>query len=80
MTLMASRFGAEYLAAQSVLTTLASISYQIPFPVSIAASTRIANLIGAGLVEPAKTAGRVVSPHIDIRYPSSFVVDRGKMG
>jgi multidrug resistance protein, MATE family len=66
MTLLSSRFGSEYLAAQSVLVTLATISYQIPFPVSIAASTRIANLIGAGLVDAAKTAARVVRilPHL----------------
>jgi multidrug resistance protein, MATE family len=61
MTLLASRFGAEYLAAQSVISTLSTISYQIPFPVSIAASTRLANLIGAGLVDAAKTTARVVS-------------------
>ena len=61
MTLMSSRFGAEYLAAQSVLATLTTISYQIPFPMSIAASTRIANLIGAGLVDAAKTTAKVVS-------------------
>ncbi|PNY26065.1 transporter [Tolypocladium capitatum] len=59
MTLLASRFGTEYLAAQSVLATLATISYQIPFPLSIAASTRVANLIGAGLVDAAKTTARV---------------------
>ncbi|CAG9937141.1 unnamed protein product [Clonostachys rosea f. rosea IK726] len=59
MTLLASRFGSNVLAAQSILSTLASISYQIPFPVSIAASTRIANLIGAGLVDAAKTASKV---------------------
>jgi multidrug resistance protein, MATE family len=59
MTLLSSRFGSEYLAAQSVLVTLATISYQIPFPVSIAASTRIANLIGAGLVDAAKVAAKV---------------------
>ncbi|KAM4056812.1 matE domain-containing protein [Hirsutella rhossiliensis] len=59
MTLLASRFGTEYLAAQSVLATLSTISYQIPFPVSIAASTRIANLIGAGMVDAAKTTARV---------------------
>lgn len=63
MTLLSSRFGAEYLAAQSVVATLASITYQIPFPVSIAASTRIANLIGAGLVDAARTAAKVVCPH-----------------
>ncbi|KAJ3492303.1 hypothetical protein NLG97_g5426 [Lecanicillium saksenae] len=59
MTLFASRFGSEYLAAQSVLGTLTSISYQIPFPMSIAASTRVANLIGAGLVDAAKVTARV---------------------
>ncbi|KAK7418373.1 hypothetical protein QQX98_003993 [Neonectria punicea] len=59
MTLMSSRFGSEYLAAQSVLATVTTISYQIPFPMSIAASTRIANLIGAGLVDAAKTTGKV---------------------
>ncbi|KAJ3522298.1 hypothetical protein NM208_g12919 [Fusarium decemcellulare] len=54
LTLLSSRFGPEYLAAQSVLATITTLSYEIPFPMSIAASTRIANLIGAGLVEPAK--------------------------
>ncbi|KAF4979872.1 hypothetical protein FZEAL_4006 [Fusarium zealandicum] len=59
LTLLSSRFGPEYLAAQSVLATITTISYEIPFPMSIAASTRIANLIGAGLVEPAKMTGIV---------------------
>ncbi|TDZ47217.1 putative transporter [Colletotrichum trifolii] len=59
LTLFSSRFGPEYLAAQSVVLTLTAITYQIPFPVSIAASTRIANLIGAGLVDAAKTTGKV---------------------
>jgi MATE family multidrug resistance protein len=60
MTLLATRFGSDILAAQSVVMTLATITYQIPFPVSVAASTRIANLIGANLVEPAKLAAKVV--------------------
>lgn len=64
MTLVASRFGASYLAAQSIVATIATVSYQIPFPVSIAASTRIANLIGAGLVDAAKTTAIVVSAHL----------------
>ncbi|UKZ74005.1 hypothetical protein TrVFT333_001659 [Trichoderma virens FT-333] len=59
LTLLASRFGSEYLAAQSVVSTIASISYQIPFPMSIAASTRVANLIGAGLVDAARVTGKV---------------------
>lgn len=71
MTLFASRFGSEHLAAQSACVTLATISYQIPFPVSIAASTRIANLIGAGLVDASKTAAKVVcNPLITFTDPT----------
>lgn len=73
MTLLAGRFGTEYLAAQSVLVTLSSISYQIPFPMSIAASTRVANLMGAGLVDAAKITGKVVRvPRSPSPSPSSF--------
>ena len=59
LTLAASYFGTAHLAAQSVLSTLASITFQIPFPISIAASTRIANLIGATLADAAKMSARV---------------------
>ncbi|KAK5998466.1 putative transporter [Cladobotryum mycophilum] len=59
MTLMASRFGAKYLAAQSVISTIGTIAFQIPFPMSIAASTRVANLMGAGLVDAAKITAKV---------------------
>lgn len=59
MTLFASRFSAEHLAAQSILITLATITYQIPSSVSIATSTRVANLIGAGLVDAAKITARI---------------------
>ncbi|KAH8659033.1 mate-domain-containing protein, partial [Ilyonectria robusta] len=59
MTVISSRFGTEYLAAQSILITLTTISYQILFPVSIAASTRVATLIGAGRISAAKVAARV---------------------
>jgi len=59
LTLAASWIGATHLAAQSVLSTITALTYQIPFPLSIAASTRIANLIGATLSNPAKVAARV---------------------
>ena len=59
LTLAASYFGTTYLAAQSILGTVIGITYQIPFPVSIAASTRIANLVGATLTPAAKTATKV---------------------
>lgn len=59
LTLSASWMSSTHLAAQSVLQSLSLLTYQIPFPISIAASTRVANLIGAGLPEAAKTTGRV---------------------
>lgn len=61
LTLVSSRLGTSYLAAQSILVTVTSTTFMIPFPVSIAASTRIANLIGAKLVGAAKTSAKVVS-------------------
>lgn len=63
LTLVTSRLGTSYLAAQSVLATVTSTTFQISLSLSIAASTRLANLIGAGLVDAAKTSARVVSTH-----------------
>lgn len=60
LTLASSRFGPEALAAQSILATLASVTYQLPFSLSIASSTRIANLIGANLVSAAITSSQAV--------------------
>ncbi|MCJ1399861.1 hypothetical protein MMC11_003064 [Xylographa trunciseda] len=59
LTLASSYFGTTLLAAQSVLATASSLTFQIPFPISIAASTRIANLIGATLSDAAKTTALV---------------------
>lgn len=59
LTLATGQFGSTYLAAQSILMTITSTTYQIPFPLAIASSTRIANLIGAGLVDAARTCARV---------------------
>lgn len=53
MTMMASYFGTTALAAQSVISTVASLTYQVPYGVSIASSTRIANFLGAGLADSA---------------------------
>ncbi|KAL4797952.1 mate-domain-containing protein [Aspergillus venezuelensis] len=54
-----SYFGTTPLAAQSVLATISSITFQIPFTLSISASTRLANLIGATLVDAAKITAKV---------------------
>lgn len=54
LTFISSYFGTTALASQAVLANLASIIYQIPFPISIAGSTRVANLIGATLTDAAR--------------------------
>jgi MATE family multidrug resistance protein len=59
LTLASSYLGTSELAAQSILSTISSITWQIPFPLSIAGSTRVANLIGASLVGAAKTSAKV---------------------
>ncbi|KAK5720788.1 hypothetical protein LTR15_006749 [Elasticomyces elasticus] len=59
LTLASARFGSTYLGAQTVLQSLSVITYCLPFPISIAASTRVANLIGATLPDAAKVTGKV---------------------
>ncbi|KAI1327516.1 MATE efflux family protein [Xylariaceae sp. FL0255] len=59
LTLIASQFGTSVLAAQSIMVTITSATFMLPFPVSVAASTRIANLIGAKLVKAARTSAKV---------------------
>lgn len=49
VTLMASNLGTAELAAQSVVSSICALAYQIPFSVSIATATRVANYIGACL-------------------------------
>ncbi|KAK4494724.1 hypothetical protein PRZ48_014080 [Zasmidium cellare] len=59
LTLASARISATHLAANTVLQSLSVLSYQLPFPLSIAASTRSANLIGAGLPDAAKVTTKV---------------------
>lgn len=59
LTFASSRFGTAALAAQSVVGTTMSLLYQIPFAVGIAASTRVANFVGASLSDSAKIASYV---------------------
>lgn len=59
LTLASAYFGATVLAAQTILASVVSLVYQIPFALSIAASTRIANFIGAGAIDAAKLASKV---------------------
>lgn len=59
LTFAATYFGTSVLAAQSVLASICQITFQIPFPLSIAGATRVANLIGATLVDAAKLSSKV---------------------
>lgn len=45
-----------HLAAQSVLATLSVVMWHIPFSISVAVSTRIGHLTGAGLIPAARRA------------------------
>ena len=60
LTLASARINAEHLAANTVLQSLSILTYQLPFPLSIAGSTRVANLVGAALPEAAKVTARVI--------------------
>ena len=54
LTIAASYFSTSHLAAQTVLSILAATTFQLPLSLSIASSTRIANLVGANLITTAK--------------------------
>ena len=58
LTFSASYLSTQHLAAQSVLMTVCVTMYHIPFPISIAASTRFGNLIGHGALPAARKAFR----------------------
>lgn len=49
LTVFASHLGSAPLGAQSIVSTVASLAYQVPFSISVSTSTRVANFIGASL-------------------------------
>ena len=55
-TLLAGTLGATAVVAHAIALNLASISFMLPLGVSIAAATRVGNLIGAGAREGAQRA------------------------
>lgn len=56
LTFAAAYLGDKYLAAQSVLFNFTILMDHLPFPASIAASTRLGNLIGSGALGAARIA------------------------
>jgi MATE family multidrug resistance protein len=58
LTFSSSYISTTHLAAQSVVMTTAVAIYHIPFSVSVAVSTRLGNLIGAGALAASRVATR----------------------
>lgn len=58
LTFASSYLSAQHLAAQSVVMTVSVCIYHIPFPISIAASTRFGNWIGYGALRAARKTWR----------------------
>ena len=58
LTFAAARLGTTELATQTVLSTMCVLCYQIPMGMGIAASTRVGNLVGAGLGQSAAIASK----------------------
>ncbi|KAF2185746.1 MATE efflux family protein [Zopfia rhizophila CBS 207.26] len=56
LTFSASYLSTAHLAAQSVVMTTCIVMFHIPFSVSVAVSTRLGNLIGAGSLQAARIA------------------------
>ncbi|KAH3661720.1 hypothetical protein OGAPHI_005898 [Ogataea philodendri] len=56
LSVASSRFGTASLAAQSVVSTTIVTIYQIPFAISVAASTRVAWFVGSASRNAAKKA------------------------
>lgn len=67
LTLFASYFGTSALATQSALSSIVSLLYMIPFAISVASSTRIANFVGAGNIIGGKVA-------INVGFISSILI------
>lgn len=59
LTLASSHLGTTNLAAQTILSTITTLAYEVPFALSVATSTRVANFIGAGLIKPAILTAKV---------------------
>lgn len=82
LNLAAAHFSTAHLAAQSILMTTSVLMYHIPFPISIAASTRLGNLIGSDSLAAARVAAKThlavftIVGILDVALLSSPVVRR----
>jgi MATE family multidrug resistance protein len=81
-TLMANPFGTEAIAGHAIALNLASISFMVPLGISIAASTRVGNLIGAGQVGEAQTSANVsmgLGTAVMLFFAAVFLALRGEL-
>ncbi|GJJ08326.1 hypothetical protein Clacol_002537 [Clathrus columnatus] len=83
IALAASFLGSTVLAAQSILLTSASTSYQAPFALSVATAVRVGNLLGEENGKRAAIAARVsllLTCVIAAVMSATFVIFRKKWG
>lgn len=59
LTILAAAFGTEALAAQSITSNVASLTFQLPFAIAVAASTRIGHFVGSQDIKSAKIATNI---------------------
>lgn len=76
-TLLSSKISATALASQAVCVTIGGITYQIPFALSIAASTRIANFLGSGLPLASKRCTKVAFLLATVVSLANFLILEG---
>ncbi|KAJ1921922.1 ethionine resistance protein [Mycoemilia scoparia] len=59
LSLSASYLGSNSLAAQSIIINTVSLLFQIPAGISVAVSTRVGNMLGAGRAKSSRLSARV---------------------
>ncbi|CCH40843.1 Multidrug and toxin extrusion protein 1 [Wickerhamomyces ciferrii] len=59
LTIMASYFGTESLAAQTIISNIGSLWYQFPFAIGCAISTRVAIYVGMGSQRSSRVSVRI---------------------
>ncbi|CUS21580.1 LAQU0S03e05842g1_1 [Lachancea quebecensis] len=64
LTILSAKFGTESLAAQSVIASIQSLTFQAPFSAGIAASNRIAYHIGKSRVRACQVASQATLLYI----------------
>ncbi|SCU80369.1 LADA_0B06920g1_1 [Lachancea dasiensis] len=60
LTVLAAKFGTDALAAQSIVASVQTLTFQVPFSTGVAASNRIAYHIGKKQIQDCKIAARTV--------------------